>query len=108
MCHTNQSMTLTESDDLQITWCRGCNNFSLCYKCCCASFTEKELRQFINILQDIDITRYDFDFNGKPHVIIHRPCSYIGFCLNQVDIEVLIQEISESLNLYEAYKVIYA
>ena len=107
MCQNSSFVTLTESEDSQITWCKGCKTFSLSYKCCCASFTEKELIQFNELLKGLESLDYSYQFMGKPHTIIKNPCAYIGFCLSEKDTKKLESVTSEALTMFEAFRIIY-
>ncbi len=107
MCQTSQFLTLSESVDSQITWCKGCKTFSLAYKCCCASFTEKELIQFNELLRGLQEADYNYQFNNTPHTIIKNPSAHIGFNLTQSDTKALVNLSNEALAIFQAFKVIY-
>lgn len=107
MCQTGQFITLVEAADAQITWCKGCQTFSITYKCCCASFTEKEVSQFHELLKGLNTQDYGYAFMGQPHTIIKNPSAYIGFCLTEKDTAQLIDFISEALTLFQAFRIIY-
>ncbi len=108
MCDFSNYITLTETAASQITWCKGCRTFSLSYKCCCASFTEIEMRQFCSVLRELRGENYSYMFNDKPHTIIKGPCGYIGFCLSEEDTIELIRLTSEALSIFQAFKIIYS
>ena len=107
MCQTSQFITLTETKNSQITWCKGCNTFSISYKCCCASFTEKELKHFNQLLRGLRPVDHNYEFMGRPHAIIKNARTQVGFCLTQKDSTKLGELTSEALEIFQAFKVIY-
>jgi len=107
VCKTSQFITLSENEVSQITWCKGCKIFSLSYKCCCASFTEKEINQFSKVLKGLRESEYNYEFMGKPQTIVTTPNSQIGFCLTEKDTANLIELVSEAVSVFQAFKIIY-
>jgi hypothetical protein len=107
MCQRSEFITLTETEEAQITWCKSCKTFSLSYKCCCASFTEKELVQFCDLLEGLEDADFHYEFSGLPHTIIKNPCSLVGFCLSKNDTKELVKLSSEALTLFAAFRIIY-
>ena len=107
MCQENPYIILVESDIAQITWCKKCKSFSLAYMCGCASFTERELRQFHEALNDLQAFDFAYELMGKAHAIIKNPCSPAGFCLTRHHANQLRSYVAESLEIFQAFKVIY-
>ena len=107
MCAIDEYIVLSESDNLQITYCKKCKAFSLAYKSCYSSFSVAELDQFgqiISGLQDIDFHDQLMD---KTVAIVKNPFVAIGFCLTIEEAKELDMAIKESLALFEAFQVIY-
>jgi len=107
MCQDNSYITLIESPDAQITWCKACKTFSLAYQCGCSSFTEPELSQFLDVLKNLEQYDYVYQLMGEPHAIIKNPCSNAGFCLTETNVKRLVAYVSEALTVFQAFKVIY-
>jgi len=108
MCHTDQFITLSESDCATISWCKGCKTFSLIYNTCCASFTEPELTQFRDLLDNLQPENYHLHALGKDRTIIRCPNAWVGFCLAKDDVSAMIELISEACTVFDAFRVIYS
>ena len=81
MCKTQSPITLNETEVSQMSWCPGCQSYSLVYRSACVSFYRNELDQFIATLNALTPDNFCYDFNGQPHAIIRGSNSYMGFCL---------------------------
>ncbi|MEM6830385.1 MAG: DUF6686 family protein [Bacteroidota bacterium] len=107
MCQKSQYLTLTETENCQINYCKLCKTFSIAYKTCCASFTAAELSQFVNVLENLTEKDFIYDFMGNKTTIVKNSMAFIGFCLTQDDVAYLIQSIRESETLFDAFQIIY-
>lgn len=107
MCMIDEYIVLSESDNLQITYCKKCKSFSLAYKSCCSSFSASELDQFGQIIASLGRIDFRYQIMGKTMAIIKNPYVSIGFCLTIEEAEELDVAIRESLVLYEAFHIIY-
>lgn len=107
MCAIDEYIVLSESEDLQITYCKKCKSFSLAYKSCCSSFSSSELDQFGQIVASLRELDFHYHMMEKMVAIIKNPFVNIGFCLTVEEAQELDLAIRESLALYEAFHVIY-
>ena len=108
MCSLNQSISLSESKNAQITWCQCCKVFSLNYNSCCSSFSEDQLDQFKHVLMSLAEHDFKFYFNNEWHVILRTSAHSAGFCLKQEDVENIRTLINKAQNMYEAYQILYS
>jgi len=108
MCNINPPVTLNETDVAQISWCPGCQSYSLVYRSACVSFYRHELDQFIQTINALTPDNFCYDFKGQPHAIIRGSNSYTGFCLNRNDVYALKSLIRGALTIHEAYKIIHS
>ena len=106
MCNIKPPITLNETEVAQMSWCPGCESYSLVYRRACVSFMPSELNQFIQTLDSLSSDKFCYDFKNKPHAIICSSHSYMGFCLNRNDVHALKSLIREALTMHEAYRVL--
>ncbi len=107
MCTTEGYITLSETQDCQITYCKRCKSFSLTYKCCCASFSAAALDHFRQILGYLKKEDFHYDLIGEPKAIVKNPNANIGFCLSIEEVTSLTLSINEALTLFEAFHILY-
>jgi len=107
MCETNQYITLSESQQCQITYCKCCKAFSVTFNSCCASFSWVELIEFRTILESLIPEDFQYQLMGKSMAIVKNPFICIGFCLTEADVEELVGALKESEVLFDAFHVIY-
>ncbi len=107
MCNTDNHIVLTESDNTQISWCRGCKTYSMLFKCCCVSFTQQEIESFQRVLNNLHERDFTYFFLGEEHALIQNHCSNTGLCLTRNDAENLKELIHEALTVNEAFSIIY-
>lgn len=107
MCSKEQYITLNETEEFQITYCRACHSFSVIYKSCCASFTLSEIGQFSQVLDSLTERDFCYAMMTDTFTIIKSPYSSTGFCLSRDDARSLYRAIKESLVLFEAFHIIY-
>lgn len=107
MCSKDQFNSLTKTEDCQITYCKACRNFSLTFKCCCGSFSLKELQGFCETLESLTDCDFEYNDNDQPKVVVKSPAEKIGFCLSQTEAKELALSIGESLSLFEVFQIIY-
>lgn len=107
MCSTDPNITLSQSEDCQITYCKGCRTFSLTYKTCCASFTIVELDQFRQILGYLKKGDFQYDLMGEKRAIVKNQYASIGFCLTIEEVSILKLRINEAFTLFEAFHILY-
>ncbi|MEM9673694.1 MAG: DUF6686 family protein [Bacteroidota bacterium] len=108
MCNRHSPINLNETDVAQISWCPGCQSYSLVYRNACVSFYRNELDQFVRTLDALSPENFCYDFLDQPHAIIRSSQSYMGFCLNREDVNALQKLIREALTIHEAYKIIHS
>jgi len=107
MCQIDDYIVLSETEDLQITYCKKCKNFTLAYKSCCSSFTAAELEEFGEIVGSLHPIDFQYNMMGKMRAVVKNPFVSIGFCLTVEEAEEMTIAIRESLALFEAFHVIY-
>lgn len=107
MCQKGQFINLHESARCQITFCKGCKNFSLAFNSCCASFTLKEMNQFTHVLENLREEDFHYEFMEQEMAIVKNPMAWIGFCLTREDVVELLAAVRESMVLYDAFHIIY-
>ncbi|MEM6843336.1 MAG: DUF6686 family protein [Bacteroidota bacterium] len=108
MCKTQSPINLNETDIGQVSWCPGCQSYSLVYRSACISFYRNELNQFMQTLNALTTENFCFDFKDQPHAIIRGSNSYMGLCLNRSDVYALKSLIRGALTIHEAYKIIHS
>lgn len=107
MCSINESITLSESLNSQLSWCKCCRTFSLIHNSCCASFMQLELQQFKQTLDNLGTQDYRFLIMNQWYVVVKNPDTCVGFCLTKNETDSLLAMIDEALVLYEAFHIIY-
>ena len=107
MCYATDHIILTESDNAQISWCKGCKSYSLVYNSCCLSFTETEIIQFKELLLGLNQSDFHYSFFGQPHALLKYDFVRFGVALKQSDIKSLINLIREALTVNEIFGIIY-
>ncbi len=108
MCTLDKTISLSESKNAQITWCKCCRYFSLAYNSCCSTFTEEQLEEFKSVLYNLEDYDFKFYFIGDWHVILRTSPHSTGFCLKMDDVDQLTTMITKAQNMYEAFSIIYA
>ena len=107
MCKLNQQELLSGQGDCQVSWCKGCEKYSLCYKQVCFSFDQKEIREFLSFL--INLTDQNFQYflqNHERQVLIKNHLSNAGFFLSEKEVMEIVDLISQSIILLEAHELI--
>lgn len=99
---------MVETDQCQITYCKGCRTFTLVYKSSCANFTFDELEGFKHVLEDLGAEDYFFTFCDRQMAIVKSPRESVGFCLAPEDVVYLLDSLKESLTLFDAFQIIYS
>ncbi len=107
MCKVNEHLTLSQSDESQITWCKRCKKYTLVFYCCCLAFDKSSLAQFRNLLSNLEEKDYNYTFLGKPHAIIKNHYAEMGISLTPEHVETLLDHIDQALSLNELFKIIY-
>lgn len=107
MCHIDQHIGLSETENGQISYCKGCRSFSLVYKSCCASFTKKEMSDFVQLLDGLRSEDFQYYVLGVPKAVVKNQFAYIGFCLDVDEVKDLRDSINQALSLFEGFNVIY-
>ncbi|MEM8894157.1 MAG: DUF6686 family protein [Bacteroidota bacterium] len=98
---------LTERENAQMSWCKVCKTYSLVYYTCAISFTQKEIEQFADLLDNLRAHDFSYDFYGKRQAIIKNHQTYIGICLTEERVHELKEIIQEALAVDEIFKIIY-
>lgn len=107
MCNTNEHIVLTESEDSQISWCKGCKNYSLIFRSFCMAFSDRELLDFKRMLCSLNPEDYHYDVLGSFHAIIKYDYSSIGISLSKSDTKRLVGLIEEAMAMKEVFGIIY-
>ena len=107
MCQDLNHVVLTETEKAQVSWCKGCKNYSVLYNGCCLSFTEKEIAQFKDILHQLSDEDYHYNFLHDHYALIkHNGCN-MGIAINREDTQQLIMIIHEATSIKEVFGIIY-
>lgn len=107
MCHSNEHITLSESKNCQISWCKGCKSYSVLYKSCCLSFIQDEIAQFRDMLANLQESDFNYEFLGHQHAIVKNKYTYMGICLAKNDVDNLLGTVNRAISLNEAFQIIY-
>lgn len=107
MCTYSQHIILSESDNAQVSWCKGCQGYSVIFNSCALSFSAFELGHFRNILKSLSERDFHYDFPGGRQVLIKNHGASLGICLTQKQVDNLEQLIAEAQTVVEAFKIIY-
>ncbi|WP_462253223.1 DUF6686 family protein [Ekhidna sp.] len=107
MCIKNDHIVLAQSDIAQISWCKGCRNYSFIYNNCCFSFDDRELSVFINMLRHLTKKDYHFDFLGKHCTIIKNHNAQVGLCFTETDTQEILNILEEATTMKEVFGIIY-
>lgn len=108
MCNINQSITLCESRNSQLSWCKRCKAYSLIHNSCCASFQKDELLYFRSILEGLSEEDYHLERNGNEYVIIRNKNTAVGMCLTPEETQEIIHMINKAETLAEAFEIVYS
>ena len=107
MCESSEFITLSETENCQITYCKCCKAFSVAYKSCCTSLLPEELQRFKYELEILDVQDFHYELLGTKMAILRNPHTYMGFCLTREDVNHLLSCISEAETMYDAFQIIY-
>jgi hypothetical protein len=107
MCIYSQHIILTEIENAQISWCKGCRSYSLIFNSCAMSFTKSELEQFKEVLASLTEADFHYDFLGERQVLLKNQFGYMGICLTQRQVYDLEQLVAEALEMNEVFQIIY-
>ncbi|MEL7002034.1 MAG: DUF6686 family protein [Bacteroidota bacterium] len=107
MCCTDESVTLSETNDSLISYCKTCKAFSLSFKSTCASFTLQELNEFYEILDHLIDMDFYYEMGDKHYAIIKNPYVSLGFCLTREDVNDLKSVMNEAKAMYEVFHIVY-
>lgn len=107
MCESDSYITLTETENCQITYCKECRAFSIAYSNCCASFTPGELNGYKQVLESLHDRDYHYNLLGRNMAIVKNPHVCVGFCLDKNNVKELLGAIREAETLFEVFKIIY-
>lgn len=107
MCLQSNHIVLTESANGQVSWCKGCKNYSVIYNSCCFAFTDKELLKFKAVLEHLSPDDYHYHFLDDTFVIIKHERTNMGITLRKNETKQLIALLEESLTIKEVFSVLY-
>lgn len=107
MCYNNEHLSLIESTNAQISWCKGCKSFSVIYKSSCLTFIKEELKQFHEVLRKLRASDFHYNFFGEPQIIIKNEQARMGMCLNENEFSELKDMVGEALTMKEVFEIIY-
>ncbi|WP_394342257.1 DUF6686 family protein [Reichenbachiella versicolor] len=108
MCVINENIILSESKDIQISWCKKCQSYTLIHKSSFATFNSEELKHFKSTLEELKHTDYKFSKNGNRHVLIRNAKTAIGIFITEVEKQELLNGIRKALTLSELFEIIYS
>ena len=106
MCTYSQHLSLAETENGQVTLCKGCQNYSLVFKTCLLSFNQREIVHFLEMLEGLTLNDYEYSFFGEEKVVLKNKASSVGVCFNSLEIDELRQLIKQALLIQEAYAVL--
>lgn len=107
MCDFEPYVTLHQSKDTEIIFCKCCKSFSMIHRSTCASFNAAELRHFKEILESLRAPAFHYKVQDEAKAVVMKPKVNVGFCLSEPEVVGLIDGINESLTLFEAFEIIY-
>lgn len=107
MCLIEQQITLCESEEGRVSWCKCCKMYSLAYRSSCVVFDKKEYGQFLLLLQSLQLQDFRYHLSGEDQVLIKNPAAKIGFCLTRPEVSELIQMMEAAFSISEAFQIIY-
>jgi len=107
MCQGSNHIVLTETSNAQISWCKGCKNYSIIFNSCCFGFNHEELLGFKQVLHRLTDDDYHYSFMDTKYAIIKRDRSSLGVTLSKNDTEAFISLIDEALAMKEVFGIIY-
>ena len=103
MCQTPNYISLSETENAQINWCKGCQHYSVIFNNCCFSFADQELATFQQVLRQLKTVDYHYAFKNDHYAIIKRNRSNMGITLNKDQTRDFIALIEEALAMKEIF-----
>lgn len=107
MCRMCEHIVLAESDNAQISWCKGCRHYSFIYNNCCFAFNDHEIDVFKKMLKHLCKSDYHYDFLGKHCAIIKNDNAPVGLCFSELDTYKILMLLEEATTMKEVFGIIY-